>query len=100
MKLVYKNIDEYKTGKKRKALVVFDDMIVNMLNNRKLERKFRKLLFVINKHFAYFYYFYYYAVPKSINLNSAKHLIVKATNTRSFNNLYLIKYLIFDLKTL
>ena len=33
---VYKNIEEYNLGKKRKVLIVFDDMIADMINNKKL----------------------------------------------------------------
>ena len=33
---IYKNIGEYNPIKKRKILIVFDDMIVDMLNNKKL----------------------------------------------------------------
>ena len=36
MQDVYKNIDEYNPGKKRKILILFDDMIADMINNRKL----------------------------------------------------------------
>ena len=36
MQDVYKNNVEYNPGKKRKILIVFDDMIVNMINNKKL----------------------------------------------------------------
>ena len=32
---VYKNIEEYNLGKKRKVLIDFDDMIVDMINNKK-----------------------------------------------------------------
>ena len=32
---IYKNIKEYKPNKKRKILIVFDDMIADMLNNNK-----------------------------------------------------------------
>ena len=31
----YKNTEEYNLGKKRKVLVVFDDMIADMINNKK-----------------------------------------------------------------
>ena len=30
---VYKNINEYNPGKKRKTLIVFDDVIADMINN-------------------------------------------------------------------
>ena len=33
---VYKNIDNYNTDKKNKVLIVFDDMIADMINNEKL----------------------------------------------------------------
>ena len=34
---VYKNIDEYNIGKERKILIVFDDMIAYMINNKKIK---------------------------------------------------------------
>ena len=36
MQHVYKNIEGYNPGKKRKILIVFDDMIADMVNNKKL----------------------------------------------------------------
>ena len=33
---IYKGIEEYKPNRKRKVLIVFDDMIVGMLSNIKL----------------------------------------------------------------
>ena len=36
MQDVYKNIEEYNLGKKSKVLIVFDDMIVDMHNNKNL----------------------------------------------------------------
>ena len=33
---IYKDIEEYKPNRKRKILIVSDDMIVDMLNNIKL----------------------------------------------------------------
>ena len=36
MQDVYKNIDEYNTNKDCKILIVFDDMIADMINNKNL----------------------------------------------------------------
>ena len=36
MQGVYKNIEEYNTDKERKVLIAFDDMIADMINNKKL----------------------------------------------------------------
>ena len=33
---IYKNIEEYNPNKRRKTLIVFDDMISDMLSNRKV----------------------------------------------------------------
>ena len=33
---VYKNIDDYNLGKKRKIIIVLDDMIADMISNKKL----------------------------------------------------------------
>ena len=33
---VYKNIEEYNLGKKRKILILFDDMIADIINNKRL----------------------------------------------------------------
>ena len=35
MQDVYKYIEHYNPGKKRKILIVFDDMIADMINNKK-----------------------------------------------------------------
>ena len=32
---IYKNIEKYNSNKKRKLLIVFDDMIADMLSNKK-----------------------------------------------------------------
>lgn len=36
MKDVYNSIEEYKQSKKRKVLIVVDDMIADIINNKKL----------------------------------------------------------------
>ena len=37
MKDVYKNIEEYNLGKKLKVLLVFDDIMANIINNKRLD---------------------------------------------------------------
>ena len=34
---VYENIDDYNSGRKRKVLIVFDDMIADIMTNKKLK---------------------------------------------------------------
>ena len=37
MQDLYKNIDEYNVDKERKILIVIDDMIADVINNKKLQ---------------------------------------------------------------
>ena len=37
MRCILKNIDDYDRGKKHKTLIVFDDMIVDMLRDKKIQ---------------------------------------------------------------
>ena len=39
MQDVYKNIEEYNLRKKCKVLIVFDNIISNIINNKKLKSK-------------------------------------------------------------
>ena len=43
MRDVYKNIEEYNIGKKLKILIVFDELIADMINNKKLNPVATKL---------------------------------------------------------
>ena len=57
---VYKNIDHYNPDKENKILIVFDDMIADMINNEKLNsivtelfirrRKLNISLFLLHNH--------------------------------------------------
>ena len=73
---IYKNIEKYKPNKKRKILLIFDDIIVDMLCNKNFnpivtelfitDRKLNiSLVFIIKSYFA---------VPKNIRLNSTHNL--------------------------
>ena len=44
MQDVYKNIEDYNPGKKRKVLILFDDMIADMINNNNLDSIVTELL--------------------------------------------------------
>ena len=52
---IYKNIEDYNPNKKRKILIIFDDMIADMLINKKLKK---------TKHFSCFYYTILFHCPK------------------------------------
>ena len=42
---IYENVEEHNRNKKRKILIIFDDMITNMLSNKKLNPVETELFF-------------------------------------------------------
>ena len=63
---IYKTIEEYNPNRKRKILVVFDDMIADMLSNKKLNRIVTEL-FIRGRKLNISLVFitqYYFAGPK------------------------------------
>ena len=81
---VYENIDDYNPSRKRKILIVFDDMIADIMSNKKFQaiikdlfircRKLNiSLVFIIQSYFS---------VPKVVRLNSTHYLIMKINNQR------------------
>ena len=49
MQGVYKNTDDYNLRKKRKVLIVFDDMLADMINNKKLDSIVTELFIRVRK---------------------------------------------------
>ena len=57
MQDVYKNTDEYNSGTKHKILIVFNDMIADMINNKKLNSMVTELFIRGRKlNISRFYY--------------------------------------------
>ena len=76
---IYKNIGEYNPIKKRKILIVFDYMIVDMLNNKKLNSVVTEL-FIRGRKLNISLVFItqsYFVVPKNIKLHSTHYFIMK-----------------------
>ena len=69
MQDAYKNIEDYNPGKKRKILIVFDDMIADMINNKKLNPVVTELFIrgrKLNISIAFITQAYF-KVPKMLN---------------------------------
>ena len=89
MRDVYKNIDEYNPYKENEILTVFDDMIADMIHNKKLYsivtelfirgRKINiSLIFVTQS---------YVKVPKDVRLNTSHFFIAKIPNKRELQQI-------------
>ena len=84
MQDVYKNIEKYNPGKKRKVLIAFDDLIADMTNNKKLNSRVTEL-FIRGKKLNISIVFItqsYFKVPKDVRLNSTQIFIMKIPNKR------------------
>ena len=84
MQDVYKNIDDYNPRKKRKALIVFDDMIADMINNKKLNAIVTELFIRGRKRNSSIVFITqsYFKGPKDVGLNSTHFFIMKIPNKR------------------
>ena len=91
MRDVPKNIEDYNLGRERKILIVFDDMIADMINNKKLNpivtelfirgRKLNNSIVFITQS--------YFKVPKDVRLNSTHFFIMKILNKRELQQIAL-----------
>ena len=89
MRDVYKNINYYNPDKENKILIVFDDMIADMIHNKKLNsivtelfirgRKLNISLVFITKS--------YFKVPKDVRLNTTHFFISKISNKRELQQI-------------
>ena len=91
MQNVYKNIEDYNPIKKRKILIVFDDMIVDMINNSKLNPIVMELFIRVRKLNISIVFITqsYFKVPKDVRLNSTHFFIMKIPNKRELQQIVL-----------
>ena len=91
MQDVYKNIEDYNPIKNCKVLIIFDDMIADMINNNKLNPIVTEL-FIRGRKINISIVFItqsYFKVPKDVRLNSTHFFIMKAPNKRELQQIAL-----------
>ena len=86
---VYNNIYDYNPNRNRKILIVFDDMVPDIMTNKKFRaiikelfircRKLNISIVVITQ--------YCFSVPKEVRLNSTHYLIMKINNKRELQQI-------------
>ena len=91
MQDVYQNLEDYNPNKKRKILIVFDDMIADMINNKRRNpivtelfirgRKLGISIACITQS--------YFKVPKDVRLNVTHFFIMKIPNKRELQQIAL-----------
>ena len=86
---VYKNIDEYNLNKENKILIVFDDMIADMIHNKKLN-SIATELFIRGRRLNISIVFIpqsYFKVPKDVRLNTSHFFISEIPNRRELEQI-------------
>ena len=96
---IYKNIEEHNLVKKRKVLIVFDDVIVDMINDKKLNPVVTEL-FIGGRKLNITIVFItqsYFKVSKGVRLNSTHFFVMKIPNKRELQQIALSHSSNFDL---
>ena len=88
---VYKDIENYNPDKKRKVLIVFDDMIANMVNNKKLNPIVTDLFIRDRKRNVSIVFITqsYFKVPKDVRLNPTYLFLMIIPNKRELQQIAL-----------
>ena len=86
---VYENIDDYNPNRKTKILIVFDDMIPDMMTNKKFQAIIKELFIRCRKLNISLVFITqsYFSVPKDVRLSSAHYLITKIKNKQELQNI-------------
>ena len=89
MEEVYENIGNYNPNRKRKILIVFDDMIADIMTNKKFQSLIKELFIRCRKINISLVFITqsYFSVPKDVRLNSTHYLIMKINNKRELQNI-------------
>ena len=89
MDVADQNIDDQNPNRKRKILIVFEDMIADIMTNKTFQAIIKEsfirysklnisLVFVTQSYFS---------VPKDVRLNSTHYLIMKINNRKELQNI-------------
>ena len=91
MQDTYKNIEDYNPNKKRKVFLAFDDMIADMINNKRLNSVVTELFITGRKRdiFIVFITQSYFKVPKDVKLNYTHFFIMEIPNKRELQQIAL-----------
>ena len=86
---VYENINDYNPIRKRKKLIVFDDMIADIMTNKKFQAIIKELFIRCRKLNISLVFITqsYFSVPKDARLNTTHYFIMKINNRIELKNI-------------
>ena len=86
---VYDNTNDYNSNRRKKILIVFDDLIADIMTNKTFQAIIRDLFIrcrKLNISLAFITQSYF-SVTKDVRLNSTHYLIMKINNKRELQNI-------------
>ena len=86
---VYEKINDYNQIRKRKKLIVFDDMIADIMSNKKFQAIIKELFIRCRKLNISLVFITqsYFSVPKDVRLNTTYYFIMKINNRIDIKNI-------------
>ena len=83
------NIDDYNLSRKRKILIAFDDMIADLMTNKKFQAIIKEFFIRCRKLNISLVFITqsYFSVPKDVRLNSTHYFILKINNRCELQNI-------------
>ena len=86
---IYDDINDYNKKRKRKVLIVFDDMISHVMSNKKAQQVLKELFIRYRKLNISLCFLTqsYFSVPKDVRLNCTHYVIFKLNNKRELQNI-------------
>ena len=100
MDYILENIEDYNKKRKRKTLLVFDDMISHVMSDKKA-RQILKELFIRCRKLNISLCFLtqsYFSVPKDVRLNFTHYISFKSNNKRELQNIAINHFADIDYK--
>ena len=86
---VYKSINDYNPNRRRKILIVFDDMIADIMTNKKFQAIIKELFSRCRKVNISLVFITqsYFSIPKDVRLNSTHYFIININSNRELQNI-------------
>ena len=99
---IYENIEDYNKKRKRKVLIIFDDMINHVMSDKNAQQVLKDLFIRCRKLNISLCFLTqsYFSVPKVVRLNCMHYIIFKLYNKRELQKIAIYIQLILITKIL
>ena len=86
---ILSNIEDYNRKRKRKVLIIFDDMIYHVMSDKKAQQILKDLFIRFRKLNISLCFLAqsYFSVPKDVKLNCTYYVLFKLSNKRELQNI-------------